>query len=433
MNSLFFKTLFLCIALTLSSCSDFTNSKKDAPDSGSNPTPQDPTPNPFPPGYDKPNEQPFTEERMLVNIGVNVIAPQVRRFRLQTELLQNQVQEYCQALQTEEDIERKEENVREQWIEAMLEYHRLEAAPVGPLSDSQLVLASKIYSYPYTNTCGLDFHIARGNIANLPQLPFSIKGLATLEYLLFEPTLNSSCNPNAFPDTHRWAAEVEPLQKKKDRCQWAQALSEDLTANARLLERYWDVDEGNYTKSLIDGSLYPSPRKATNAVSDALFAIENLKDQRLGKPLGLHKDCPEERASCPEMAEHPYSGIALEAQAQSLRFFKQVFMGTQFLGLPGYGFDDLLAAHGHIQTAPQLEALVNRALQTNTRLREQGSLREQIAQLDPLACENSTPDNRLEELCAYQKEVREIVNFLKTDILTALSLVAPPVYQGDND
>lgn len=425
-----FNLAVVCL-LTLS-CTDFTNSSNGGTKpSGLTPADGNIEANPFTKSLADINTPPFTEEKMLINMGANVIAPQVSRFRLQAEVLNNRVSDYCTSLQTQDSEDRRLHLARDQWIETMLSYHKLQGAPVGPLSDKDLVLASKIYSYPYTNTCGLDFVMARGDIDRFDTLPFSIKGLANLEYLLFEESLNSSCAASAFPLTHTWAAETSAAEKKKTRCEWAHMISTDLSKQALLLERLWAIDQGNFTKSMVDQTLYSDLKTATNALSDALFSVEDLKDNRLGKPLGLHKDC--ETGLCPEKAEHPYSGIALLAQAETLKFFKDVFSGSSNSHPDGFGFDDYLKTEGAESVARHILDNVNSALATNRKLNERGTLQDQIAALNVEACQASTLTDRQEELCAYQKEVREVVQTLKVELLTTLSLKAPPTFQGDND
>lgn len=427
---------FFCSALALSmlslSCTDFTNSSSDKPSpAGLVTSDGDVGANPFTKSLEDINKPPFTEEKMLINTGANVIAPQVSRFRAQAEVLKSRVSDYCFSLETQDSVDRRLRLAQDQWIETMLSYHKLQAAPVGPLSDKELVLGSKIYSYPYTNTCGLDFVIARGDIERFATLPFSVKGLANLEYLLFDESLTSSCAPSAFPLTHTWASNTADTEKRKTRCEWATMISADLSEQALLLERLWAIDQGNFTKTMVDQTLYPDLKTATNALSDALFSVEELKDNRLGKPLGLHSDC--ETGICPEKAEHPYSGLALLAQAETLKFFKDVFSGSSNPNQEGFGFDDYLEAEGAPKVAEEILNAVNRALTTNSKLNERGKIQDQIAALNIEACAASTVIDRKEELCAYQQEVREVVQLLKVELLTTLSLKAPPTFQGDND
>jgi hypothetical protein len=320
----------------------------------------------------------------------------------------------------------------------MMQFNRLEAAPVGPLSTydnenfKSLALASQIYAYPYSNTCGVDRQLTRGKIENIPQLPFNVKGLTALEYLLFEPTLNSSCK-QPYPDVVAW--EKRPAaQKQEDRCRWAQAYAKDLVRRADTLEEYWNLNKGNFTKSLIDNKKPYAPlRKGTNALTNSLFSLERLRDLRLGNPLGMYTGCPEGKDFCPEMVEHPYSGLALQAQAETLKFFVKVFSGNFTEQSEGFGLDDLLNANKNTEASQKILDRLEELLARNAALQEKGPLMDQIRNLNREACLASTSDDRREELCAYQKDVADLMQLFKIEVLTTLSLDAPPGLEGDND
>jgi hypothetical protein len=60
-------------------------------------------------------------------------------------------------------------------------------------------------------------------------------------------------------------------------------------------------------------------------------------------------------------------------------------------------------------------------------------LYEQIEAVNPALCKASTMTDRKEEICAVHADVREVAFLLKTEVLAALALRAPPSHQGDND
>jgi hypothetical protein len=176
----------------------------------------------------------------------------------------------------------------------------------------------------------------------------------------------------------------------------------------------------------VDGSVYPNLHAAVNGLSDSLFSIEKMKDDRLGTPLGLHTACT--KVNCPDKSEHPYSGIAFQAQAETLKFYTKVFMGGD-----GFGFDDLLTAKGHPEVITEVQTVLARALSAIEIVKTRGTFIEQIGKLDMNACKASTSDDRKEELCAYQKDIRDLTLLIRTDFILSLDLAAPAGYQGDND
>lgn len=427
--------LFIALMFTLASCSDFTNSGNDKrtanPDTGNKP--QAGT-NPFPPGYEKPNSGEFSEEKMLVNIGVNVIAPAIRDFALQSELLKNEVNNYCQALSNDTDVQEHEETAQAQWKKAMLTYHFVEAVPVGPASDNGRVINDNLYSWPVLDICGIDQEVLKldETQATNPKALYNVKGLAALEYLLFEPSLKSRCNPRAYPKTVAWGQKTA-LEKKQDRCEYAKVLTEELVSRAQELDNAWDVKKNNFSKTLIDGSRFKSLSDATNALTDSLFAIEKLKDLKLGKPMGRHKECTNESGVCPEMAEHPYSGLALRAAEAQMRGFQAVFFGNKNVNSKDFGLDDFLAAKGHPEVAARIQEYLTLAIDSSKELALQGTLQDLIAKVDPTLCKATTVEDRKEPLCGLHAEIRGVSTALKIDVLSILSLRAPPTHQGDND
>lgn len=430
-----FISVLLTITLVTAACSDFTNSGNDKR------TPQGPGTenkpagsNPLPTEYQKPNEGPFSEAKMLVNIGMNVIVPAVNDLAIQSASLHQEVLKYCEALEADVDVQEHEDSAKAQWQKAMLAYHFLDAAPVGPLTDDGRFLADYIYSWPYLNICGIDQEVVKLDESNVPnhRLVYNLKGLGALEYLLFEPTLTSTCNRRANPKVIAWM-DKPSLEKKADRCAFARVLTEDLVAKTKTLENRWNLNEGNFTKTLIDGSRYTSVKEATNAMTDALFAIEKVKDQRLGRPLGRHKDCISESGKCVELAEHLWSGLALRSVEEQLKGFQAVFFGSKNPREIAYGFDDFLAQQGQPQVAERLKSEVQDAIASAKALSQQGTFQEQLDKMDTALCAQTTKENRKEALCGLHEDVRAISTSMKIDVLTILSLRAPPVYQGDND
>jgi uncharacterized protein len=425
----------------LSSCSDFSNPaaglRKPA-DGRPKATPGNEAGSALPPEFEKPNEGDFTESKMLVNIGTQVVAKGVREFKLQVELFRDRLNAHCEDLSLGDaasgTVAASEKQAREQWQKAMLAFHFIDVAPIGPLSDNSRTLGEQIYSWPFVNLCGIDLEVIRlhetGSV-NM-QVPFSQKGLAAIEYLLFDTRMTTGCNPRAYPHTVVWAEK--PVQAKKNhRCQYAKALAQDLWEKTLTLDRAWAVDQGNFTKALINGTRHKKLAEATNEVTDALFSLENLKDQRLGRPLGRHKDCFSAEKKCPESVEHLWSGLSLEAVTARLNGFKAVFFGSSNPATRAFGLDDYLDSRGHKAVADKILAHLERASGAADSLKMKGDLRQQIQGMSVEMCERSTVTERLEPLCGLHQDIRQISIAMKAEVLAILSLRAPPIFQGDND
>lgn len=431
-------------SVLLSGCSDFFNSKT-SPNTPIGPVAKGTRPevNPLPPGFENPNVGPFSESKMLVNLGVNVLAKAASKFNVEAAVLSQRLDELCPAVGAKSEDRKldsaKFSDAKDQWKRTMRAYHFVDSAPVGPLWADDKALASQIYAWPLFNSCGIDVEtlkVFEGMGTAAEDLPVPVRGLAAIEYLLFDSKLTSKCNARAYPQIAAWVARPE-TQKSYDRCRLATALAKDVAVRAGLLAREWNPAGRNFTKTLIDGSdpQMKTPKDATNALSDALFQIETVKDIRLGRPLGRHRDCVSTEGKCPESIEHPYADFALQAVEVRLTGFEAAFFGT-FDGEEGFGFDDLLVSRGHKEIADRLRGLLKegvRAAKSFTTTTPSANLKVIVEGMDVTACAESTRLNRKVEVCGLFQDVRDISTVLKAEVMSVLALRAPPTYQGDND
>jgi predicted lipoprotein len=451
-----FNTKLSAIALAvlfLAGCSDFLNGDKpkstNVPNAGVVEGPKRPDVFPLPPGYEAPNQAPFTEEKMLVNIGINVIAPAASELALETSVLEKRIAKACQALpQTGSQIATEWIEARAQWKRAMLAFHRVDSFPVGPLWNDDKKLSARMYAWPLFNACGIDSETVRvkdGIASEASDLANPVRGFGALEYLLFEPSMGTKCNSRAYPQVIKWTA-LSQAAKRRDRCALALRLAADLSDQAKLLSEEWNPKGRNYTRRFIDKSdnKYPNAQAAANAVTDSLFQIEALKDLRLARPLGFHKDCVSATGKCPQDAEHPFSDFAIEAVSARLAAFDDALNG-RFVGPEGakngFGFDDLVISRGHPEIATKLGGLIDSSRQGFKKFSAivgsaGASGRTFISEIESMSkegCLASTASSREVEICALFQEVRAVATSLKAELLAVLALRSPPTYQGDND
>lgn len=436
--------------LLLAGCSDFLNTDKSKatkePTGGVAEGPKRPDVNPLPPGFEDPNLGPFTEEKMLVNIGINVIAPAAMDFALEASVLEKRIVKACQAAASADATvaaaSTEWAESQSQWKRTMLAFHRVDSFPVGPMWNDDKKLSSRLYSWPLFNSCGIDNETVRlkdGIGSLVADLPNPVRGLGALEYLLFEPSMATKCNARAYPQVIKWTT-LSLAEKRRDRCALASRLAADLSEQAKILEEEWNPKGRNYTRRFIDKSdaKYPNPQAAANAVTDSLFQIEALKDLRLARPLGFHKDCVSPTGKCPQDSEHPYSDLAVESVNARLAAFGDALRG-QFNGAQGstngLGFDDLLISRGHAEIATKLLGLVDVSRQGFRKFSTSAgrTFAFEIESMSKDECVASTSNNRKIEICALFQDVRAVATSLKTELLAVLALRSPPTYQGDND
>lgn len=426
--------LLVSIVFALSACSDFFN-KKNNPAAVPNQNPtglnENPDINPFPGSFEEPTQGQFSEEKLLLNTGLNVIAPITENFSQELQIFTVRLQQACRTSGTINNA------LIQQWQKVIESYHTVDALSLGPILDidpnTKLDIKAKLYSWPVTNLCRADkavYDMAfKGQIHEV--LPYNSKGIDALEYLLFSNIDEVKCNLKAHPMLKDWLA-LNTDARNKSRCEVAAVLASDLSVLADTIKNKWDRKKGNYSKILVNGSKYPTHKAAINEITNALYALETVKDIRLGIPTGKNKkECT--TGKCPERSEHLYSGNAFTAIKARLEAFKLGFFGGSPSSLNSFGIDDYLKHAGHPEIADKIGRFIHRAETNLTALKAQGDLAALAANIVPEQCQTSTSDNRIEELCSLYEDIRAITSTMKTEVLVALSLKAPPVYQGDND
>lgn len=361
-----------------------------------------------------PNSGEFTENKMLINIGRNVISKIVFDFYFSTQNLKNKASAVCNS---------KDKNIKvlkPLWKESMLSFHKLETVAIGPLASKSKDLKSWIYSWPFINVCGVEQDVLSLKNNTPLELSNNRMGLGALEYLLFSSFSKSACNLNANPKIANWVMLSEQ-EKNIDICKSIVRVSEKLESDSREIFLAWSPEFSDYTSKLVDGSVFSSSKEAINALTNSLFFLDRVKDLKLGALVGKHASCLNEK--CPELAEHKWSQISTESIQAHLEMFQLVFTGGE-----GFGFDDYLSLKSSKSIANDILSKIDLVFKNISDLPQDKSLMEIVNNLDIEKCKNNE-----ESICDLHKNLKELVNIFKVDMLTALSLDMPAHAQGDND
>lgn len=412
-------------------CNAFLNDTKDSKNEIVEASPDSQKLNPFDSSFVEPRNLEYSSTNFLLNTGLNVIQPNVESFYLELQMFKLRISQTCKINTPSVD------SLKNDWKKLISSYHLMESQSFGPLYEknptTQLDFKSQLYSWPYSNHCLADrfVYYNRFSPQSQIQLPYNSKSLDTIEYLLFNDPNQVKCNLKAHSYLSQWLSLTES-EKKADRCQLALKLIQDLEPVSQKLHQHWDRNQFNYTKTLIDGSHFQNTKMALNSAFHALYALETIKDQRLGLPLGKNKECG--KSYCPEKIEHIFSDLGLYAIQSRLSGFKQLFFGGDINGINHHGFDDMLIKAGHSSIVDKMK---NHILKAENNLQniidQQDSFKSHFENFDIENCNTSTIENRLVPLCSFYEDIRQITTTLKSEVLIAVSLDAPPVYQGDND
>lgn len=425
--------LILILFMTTTSCRDFFNTAVDDPflEEPKYSEKKETDINPFADGFVEPQDRPFSEEALVLNFGINVISPLVQNLNHEIQLFNLLLKKDCQS-----DKSDFSESIFEQWQKVSYSFHQVDALAMGPMLEKNsqgLDTKIQLYSWPITNTCQIDkavheLHFQKNQQATLP---YNSKGLDAVEYLLYADKNKVTCNLKAYPYLQNWI-NLDNIQKFQSRCQTAAQLTHDLSALTAQLDKKWDRKNGNYTKKLIDGSISGSLRQSINQISNSLFFIETIKDQRLGIPTGKNKkECPS--APCLQGVENFKSELGLKSIQARLESFKIGFLGSKSNQEKFYGIDDYLNHFGHKEISERMFTKILSAEKNLNGLIAKGSLNSHLLNLDNDLCQKSTSEIRHIEICSLYEDIKAINTILKTEVLIALSLTAPPIYQGDND
>lgn len=369
----------------------------------------------------------FNQLDMITHLTDNVITPTFENFLNQAQLQATSVAQYCSAEKafTNQEIEQQAlisalESAKSQWRATMSVWQQAELMLLGPLKEDDGALRNRIYSWPTINSCGVDYDVVYFLDGTVNGKPYDIslrtpsrKGLAALDYLLFNNNLSHSCEVSAAPPN--WE-NLTTAERKVARCNFANEVAEDISNNAANLLESWLAEDGYANKLKQAGTIdseFTTEHEAVNSISDGMFYLDSsTKDGKLAEPLGLiANECGAQ--ACPEAVESKYSANSFANILNNLIGFEKLLTGND-----GKGFVEYLIDVGDKETANAMTNDVSNAISVINTYEE--SLAQALV---------NNPD-RVEQTHA---EVKKVTDKLKTDFINSLALELPKTSAGDND
>ena len=316
---------------------------------------------------------------------------------------------------------------RSAFAEAMVDYQRIEVMQFGPFAKKVAPggegIRDLVYAWPNVNRCLVDETLtARGyEAADFgTKAAVSARGLAALEYLLWNETTSNACLPTSGINSGgEWQA-LDAGELSRRRSAYARVIADDISSRLGDLVQRWEPSGGNFLAELEGAGgasrHYASQQLALNSVMDGLFYVDlELKDEKIGRPLALMGTCT---GDCGDQVEALHSKIGRAHVAANLAGFRSIFFGCGEGGV-GLGFDDLLEGVGAGRVAASVAAA--------------------FAEVD--AALAAIPDGKLEDelraksaaATALHAALRKLGGLLKTEVVTVLELELPGRVEGDND
>lgn len=316
------------------------------------------------------------------------------------------------------------------WVDAMLVWQRAELFQFGPAAlptqPGGNGLREHIYSWnrnpPGNNRCRIEQFIVNEGYAaaDFRNSLVVVRSLSTIEFLTFQASNQTACT--SFDDivaSGTWAALSEE-QLRTRRAAYTSAVAADVASRASELLTAWEPRGGDFGATLSNpgsgNALFPDEQTALNAVASALFYLDkDVKDYKLGMPLGLIPDCP--KASCPEAFESQYARASTLFLYENLNGFEELFSGCG-PDPEALGFDDWLVAVGASDLATRMQAALDNAQQV-------------VATLDPPLEDALLVDPS--RVSAVHTAIKGVTDLLKTEFVTVLNLELPGSVATDND
>ena len=360
----------------------------------------------------------FDRGAMLANVGENIILPIYSQLDSGADSLSSATAAYCAALGTAGEADALAA-ARSAWRETMVAWQTAEGMLFGPAAMDDSTLRDQIYSWPVVSSCAVDqdVMIKRGDPAyDIGARLVNRRGLDALEYLLFNESLDHTCQPQNAPQG--WD-DLPEADKKAARCAFAGDAASDLAARAQSAIDAWDPQSGNFQGDFAgagqSGSSFESAQAALNVVSDAMFHLDSqVKDLKLGKPAGIVMNgCTEPQSACLIELESQHAGHSRENIAANLAGFEMLYSGAN-----GLGFEDFLRAAGADQLADTMKADLSAAIAAADAIPS------------PMADALTTD---YDKIAAAHGAVKKVTDNLKSQFLTVLGLDIPDDAAADND
>lgn len=313
--------------------------------------------------------------------------------------------------------------------DAIAAWQRAELFQIGPAARTPapgaLDLRDEIYFFPLGNPCLVDQQIVNQRYAE-PTFATSLanaRGLTAVEYLLFHDGPDNACGPAVGINSGGTWAALSATELTQRRADYSRAAAAAVFARAGALVHAWEPADGDFLSELAapgGKSAYATEHEALEAVVGALFYVDSeVKDLKLGTPLGLTPECPNSPATCPDAVESRYARLSTEHIAENLAAFRMVFQGCGAKHV-GLGFDDWL------RTKPDGDELAERMLDALD------AAQAAVSGLDP-KLEEAILAMPPAEVLAVHAAIKALTDLFKTEMVTILMVALPPSAQGDND
>lgn len=339
----------------------------------------------------------FDRRGMLENYANNIIVPNYERLDLSIDTLLNLSMTFTNS-PTQVNLDNLRTGLKNSWKNWM----HCSSFEFGPASN--LILRQAINTFP-TDTAQINSNINSGSYTLGTASNIDAVGFPALDFLLFGAGSNDQEIIDAFSTSTNFT----------NRKQYLLDVVNYIKTNVASVHNSWKSSGGNYKNTFVNATGTDVGSSTGMLVNDLNFDFENLKNFRIGIPLGKQTlDIP-----LPEKVEVLFGKYSSELAREHIRAIENIYLGRSRSGNNGKGLDDYLSFVNANYNGSPLNTIIQ------TRLSDaKNALNIMPNDLGDAVVNNSSPVND-----AYLKLVQLLV-VLKTDMPSSLGILI--TYQ-DND
>jgi predicted lipoprotein len=339
----------------------------------------------------------FDKAAMLANIGENIIVPAYADLKLSVDSLdlatdvfiQNPTAVNLQASQTA-------------FINAYIRYQSVSCFEFGP-ADAELLRAN--FNIFPCDTPKINSKIIAGDFNFSTVNDIDVKGFPAIDFLLFNSNQNSAVILGRFTNSTN-AVNAKGYLK---------ALVNELKQKTNAVNAGWSATGGNYLSTFKNNEGSSVGSSLGLLVNQFNFDFENLKNARIGIPLGKKSL----GTPFPTKVEAFYSTQSLALAMAQLKSIENIYLGRDTHNKDGLGFDDYLTALDAQHPLGSLnEVIKNKIAAAKTKLSAiHGTLSEAIK-------------NNPASVDAAYAEIYQLTVLIKVDMPSAFGVM---ITYEDND
>ena len=313
-------------------------------------------------GGENPEDPNAAQRReLLVSATDQVIVPGFENFASDAASLASAVEAWAVDVAAGATADRT--SVDTAFVEAYRSMQYAEVLQIGPYGaasefEGGLNIRDEVYSWPASNPCRVDQETASGDYSGSDFFSNSlvnVYGFDTLEYLLYAPDTGNRCAVSAPLNTSGdWSSLTEDEVVRR-RAEYASAVANEISRRAAEVRDAWRNGFADNLKSAgSSGSTYSTTQEGLDAIFASMFyAEQEVKDQKLARPLGIAAECREE--TCPEFVESQFARISRTALEANLQAFADLYRGGPDTASNRVGFGELLRSIGADELANTLD------------------------------------------------------------------------------